>query len=379
MSKPSVLVFIDWYAPGYKAGGPVRSMVNMVEQLRHRFAFFIVTGDTDYTEHTAYPGVVPDQWTTLPGGEQVWYASGSGRTLTKWRGLLRERKWDVVYVNGLYSWWYSILPLLLLGPASVRVVAPRGMLAHGMLAYQGTKKRLFLGAMRLAGAYRNVRFHATNDEEAKDTQRWLGASNNVRIVPNLSGGGKGHANAAISKRSGSLKLISLARIAAEKNTLFAIERLAGLPGEVNYDLYGPVYEEAYWRRCQQAIARLPTSVKVRHMGPLPPERVPEVLAGYHALFMPSQGENFGHSMAEALAHGLPLLISDRTPWRGLLAAHAGWDLSLQQPDAFAESLRLLVDMDQAQHAHWRAGAAAFSTRYLAQADTIERTAALLTP
>jgi len=27
--KKKILVFIDWYLPGYKAGGPVRSMANI--------------------------------------------------------------------------------------------------------------------------------------------------------------------------------------------------------------------------------------------------------------------------------------------------------------------------------------------------------------
>ena len=39
MAKPRVLVFIDWYAPGYKAGGPVRSLVNLVDHLRDRIDF----------------------------------------------------------------------------------------------------------------------------------------------------------------------------------------------------------------------------------------------------------------------------------------------------------------------------------------------------
>ena len=48
MGKPQVLVFIDWYKPYYKAGGPVRSMVNLVEHLSDRIDFHIVTSDRDY-------------------------------------------------------------------------------------------------------------------------------------------------------------------------------------------------------------------------------------------------------------------------------------------------------------------------------------------
>jgi hypothetical protein len=53
MSKPQVLAFIDWYKPFYKAGGPVRSMVNLVDHLHDRVDFHIVTGDRDYRRRCA--------------------------------------------------------------------------------------------------------------------------------------------------------------------------------------------------------------------------------------------------------------------------------------------------------------------------------------
>ncbi|MBI9061941.1 MAG: hypothetical protein JEZ14_08115 [Marinilabiliaceae bacterium] len=49
MPKKKILIFIDWFLPGYKAGGPVRSMANMVEYLMEEYDFFIVTRNTDYT------------------------------------------------------------------------------------------------------------------------------------------------------------------------------------------------------------------------------------------------------------------------------------------------------------------------------------------
>ncbi len=40
--------------------------------------------------------------------------------------------------------------------------------------------------------------------------------------------------------------------------------------------------------------------------------------------LPSHGENFGLSIAEALANGVPALVTDTTPWLGLNAVGAGW-------------------------------------------------------
>ena len=379
MSKPQVLVFIGWYSPGFKAGGPVRSLVNLVDHLRDRIDFHIVTSDTDYTESSPYAGIRSDVWTTLPGGERVWYASKNAANSDTWKRLLDERAWDAVYINGIYAWAFSILPLWLLrGSQQRRIVAVRGMLAHGMMKHGALKKRVFLAVMRLLGCYKGVRFQATNPEEVQDVERWISPRADVREVPNL--GRKLDAEAAPQreKRPGELRLISVARIAVEKNTLFAIGCLQGLSGDITFDLYGPVYDQAYWQRCQLAIAALPTNIKVSHRGVIGPEKVPALFADYHALFMPSQGENFGHSMAEALATGLPLLISDRTPWRGLEEKQAGWDLPLNDAAAFARATGRLVDADRVQYDRWSNGAFAMGKRYLSDPETVERSLALFT-
>lgn len=379
MNKPQVLVFIGWYSPGYKAGGPVRSLVNLVDHLRDRIDFHIVTSDTDYTETRPYAGIRSDVWITMPGGERIWYASTKGANSATWKRLLEERAWDAVYINGMYAWAFSILPLWSLrGSQQKRIVAVRGMLARGMMKHGAFKKRLFLVVMRLIGCYNGVRFQATNPEEVQDVERWISPTADVREVPNL--GRKLDAEAAPQrdKRPGELRLVSVARIAVEKNTLFAIECLQGLSGDITFDLYGPVYDQAYWQRCQQAIAVLPANIKVSHRGVIEPEKVPALFAHYHALFMPSQGENFGHSMAEALATGLPILISDRTPWRGLEQKQAGWDLPLNDAAAFTRAARRLVDADRGQYDSWSSGAFAMGKRYLSDPETVERSLALFT-
>jgi glycosyltransferase involved in cell wall biosynthesis len=62
------------------------------------------------------------------------------------------------------------------------------------------------------------------------------------------------------------------------------------------------------------------------------------------LLHPTLGENFGHSIVEALWLGVPVLISDRAPWTNVQTFNAGWSLPLTHPQAFAEKLRDIYAM-----------------------------------
>jgi glycosyltransferase involved in cell wall biosynthesis len=59
---------------------------------------------------------------------------------------------------------------------------------------------------------------------------------------------------------------------------------------------------------------------------------------HHLIVLPTTGENFGHSIFEAMQAGRPVLISDKTPWQGLREKNAGWDLSLSDPELFTKAV-----------------------------------------
>lgn len=380
MSNPQVLVLIDWYKPFFKAGGPVRSMVNMVDHLHDRVDFHIATGDRDYMDRDASSAIPTDQWTTLDQGERVRYVSCAQRNKRALKALLHERHWDVIYINGVYSKWSSVIPLWLLrGSEQRRIVAVRGMLAAGPMRQSALKKRIFLFVMRMAGCFKGVEFQATNAEEVQDIARWIGRDAKVHLVPNLARQPSANGPLPVAKERGSLRLFSAARIAEEKNTLFAIERLKDVNGEVRFDLHGTVYDEAYWEQCQLAIAALPANIRVQWHGQLENDQVLPALAQSHALFMPSVGENFGHALVEALSLGRPVLTSDRTPWKALQQQLAGWDLPLETPERYTAAIQTLVDMDQATYDAWSSGAYALGTRYLSDPIPVELSYRLFRP
>src|SRR5205807_53821 len=139
---------------------------------------------------------------------------------------------------------------------------------------------------------------------------------------------------------------------------------------------GPQEDAGYWTECESLIARLPGNIEVRYCGFVPSEGVGEVMRQHDLYLLPTLGENFGHGILEALANGCPVLISDRTPWRGLEAQGVGWDLPLDQPERFRQALRQCLGMSAAEHRVWSERACEFGVQYNRREDLVELNRAL---
>ena len=107
----------------------------------------------------------------------------------------------------------------------------------------------------------------------------------------------------------------------------------------------------YWDSCLGSLGGK-SQVRVVYRGVVAHALLADILQEYDALFLPTKTENFGHAIAEALAAGIPVLVSDQTPWRTLRARGAGWDLPLNRQDLFLNALRELVDLDEAAWGDW---------------------------
>jgi glycosyltransferase involved in cell wall biosynthesis len=105
---------------------------------------------------------------------------------------------------------------------------------------------------------------------------------------------------------------------------------------------------------------LPDAVAVSYRGILPHEQVVAVLSNYDLFFLPSRGESFGHVIFEALTAGCPVLISDRTPWQGVAAYGAGWDVPLEDPAKFRAILQECIDMNSDEWQRTSAQARAYA-------------------
>src|SRR5690349_18376813 len=86
--KPVVLAFARYYLPGYKAGGPIRSIANLVDHLNGDIEFRIIASDRDAFDALPYSGVKADAWNPIDGA-LVYYVSPAKRTLRELLRLIR--------------------------------------------------------------------------------------------------------------------------------------------------------------------------------------------------------------------------------------------------------------------------------------------------
>ena len=100
------------------------------------------------------------------------------------------------------------------------------------------------------------------------------------------------------------------------------------------------------------------------------------LSAYDMFFMPTKGENYGHVIAEALCAGLPILIADTTPWRNLQEQGIGWDLPLNDPNAFSTAIDQLALMPAEQHVQMRETVLAWAKNKFSQRDAIDANIAM---
>jgi glycosyltransferase involved in cell wall biosynthesis len=354
LSKPRILLFADWFEPGYKAGGPIRSCLHFVHLMKDKYDCFVFTTDRDLNATAPYENIQTDRWIAFNPQVQIYYCSPANLS---WKHVLREIKAvkpDFIYLNSMYSLYFTIYPLLMRRLGFIRekiVLSPRGMLRESAMQFKTTKKRFFLSLFRLLGIHKQVHFHATDQTEQNDIKKQFGPGVTVTLARNSSGFVHDYAG-SIEKRAGELKIVFVGRLHPIKNLDYLLELLPQVKGIILLTITGSEEDKGYVAHCKSIIEKFPGHISVRFTGELPNNRLPEVMHQHHIFASPTQGENFGHAIFEALAVGKPVLISDQTPWQNLFAKKAGWVINLQQKEQFIGALQQAVDFNQQQYDEW---------------------------
>lgn len=376
-AKPVVLTFIRHYLPGYKSGGPIRTIANLATALGDEIDFRIVTSDRDATDTETYPHLVGnDGWLNI-GNAKVLYLSPTQKSLSNIGRIIRETPHSTLYLNSFFDPDFTQKPLLArrlgLAPKRHCVIAPRGEFSPGALEFKAGKKMAFLWAAWVLGLYRELDWQASSEHEEADIRRTLGVTAlNIRVAIDLPNMMVREPPPFVPRVQGEpLRVVFLSRISPMKNLDFALEVLREVKEPVTFDVYGPIRDDAYWLRCKELMSRLPSSVEAVYCGSVEHDEVTAILSRYDLFFLPTLGENYGHVILESLAAGTPVLIGDTTPWRSLADAGVGWDLPLERPQAFVDIIETMVRLRPDEIVTMRKRALSFANTIRVNQEAIE--------
>jgi glycosyltransferase involved in cell wall biosynthesis len=338
---------IDWYLPGNKAGGPVKSVYSMLNVLKDEFNFFVITTNHDLGSSTPYINVEADKW-TKHNGVPVYYFSKENLRSNKLLEVINGIDPDIVYLNSFWSYNFALLPLRFKKAGKIKaeiVLAPRGMLGKGAMSIKPVKKKLFLSLIKFINLHSKTIFHATTPDEEKEIIKTLSKAK-VRIAPNVNSA-QLIEERKIVKEPEEVKLFYLSRIARVKNLHFALEILSKVKsnGKIVYDIYGSLEDKTYWRECETIIKKLPANICVNYKGDLSFEEVQPMIENYHYLFLPTLNENFGHSIYETLMSSCPVIISDATPWNDINDRDCGFAIPLKDKHEFQNVVTSVIRFD----------------------------------
>ena len=362
------LVCVGNYLPGYKSGGPIRSIANMIAFLGQDYDFYVVTRDRDPGDLGSYPGVTPNRWCRV-GNARVLYCSSIRPTILR-RAFLEVRP-DVICLNSFQDALTRTAVLLrrvgVFGNTPM-MLAPRGEFSSAAMEIKQGKKVIYRHLAKLLGLYDNLLWQVTNPREELDLLRAAPAqrlkSDAICIVPNISDAIASTAPHAI-KKAGAVKLAFISRMSEMKNLHFLIEILQQIRGEVQLNLFGPVAENdlVYWGKCKKLMAQVPDNIQVVYKGSLDHSAVSDVLHKHHFFILPTRGENFCHSAVESIINGTPVILSDETPWNNLNEKRAGFDIPLQDRKGWVVALQKCVDMDQQTYEVYLNGTREYSRQF----------------
>lgn len=343
--KDKILIIMGRYLPGYKDGGPVRSIINLTDYLGDEYDFYILAYDRDHGDTEPYPNIKINNWNKVRKSN-VYYVSPKGYTFRRIKQLAKDV--DLIYVCGCFS-NYSIKTLILKRLKKIKnpvVIAAMGLFSPGALQIKSFKKKLFVKIFNFLGMFKNIYWSATSSMEKNDIINIVNTKKDqIYIAEDLPR--TVHPERILkNKTKGHIRIVFISRFTPKKNLKQAINILQQVKCNVDFVLYGPDENKAYWEECKKELERLPSNVKWKWEGILNSEKVVVTLKQYEIFLFPTKGENYGHVIQEALSAGCACIISDQTPWQDLEIEGVGYVFPLDSNKPFVDAIEKYAAMDR---------------------------------
>ena len=350
----TILIITDCFSPAFKAGGPVQSLNNLVDYFENKLNFKVICSNKDINDEILK--VKHNCWIKFNDSTFVWYSRS--KSFLSWIPFLKENNSNLIYVNGIYSLKYNLLPIIFKKKSNV-IIAPRGMLQTGALSSKKMKKHFYLYIIKLFGLFNNVRWHATDNQEKQDIEKWFPKNDGVYNVPNIPK--KPFAEILNpNKIENKLKLVYFSLISEKKNLHLLLEVVKNIEN-ITLDIYGPIKDKKYW--AEKCLPLLKNSSLINYKKEIEPHHVQNTLEEYDCLILLTKGENFGHAIYESLSVGRPVIISEFTPWKNLKDNKAGINVNINSVNDILNGIVYFKNMDSETFFEYCNGAHSAAKKY----------------
>jgi glycosyltransferase involved in cell wall biosynthesis len=245
------------------------------------------------------------------------------------------RRADIIHLMAVYS--FPTIPVLLAARLCGKPVvwSPRGMLQRWEGSRRPLLKTVWEQVCRLVSP-RQLILHVTSEEEAEQSRRRLPGVPTA-LVPN---GVIIPESISHFPGDGRLRIVYLGRLDLKKGieNLLAACRIISDSSELNYSLkIAGDGDASYVALLNGQIDESHLSGRVELLGGVEGEEKMELFAHADLVVIPSHTENFGLVVAEALAHGVPVIASRGTPWQRVEEVGCGLWVD-NQPESLARAL-----------------------------------------
>lgn len=236
--------------------------------------------------------------------------------------LRRLRIYDLYHVQGLWQYMGHGVAAFARKQHKPYVVTLRGMLYPQALAHSAMIKKISLALYQRKDLQRAACIQATCIDEMKH-YRALGFSNPVAVLPNPI-----ETDGIIDRpirQNDRLRIGYLGRVHPRKRIerlIYAFDALRDELRNAELLIIG-ADDKQYEEFLHKEVERLHLT-NIRFTGFLTGKEKDEAVSSLSYLAVPSDFENFGNIVTEALVRGVPVIASKGMPWQDLEEYHCGW-------------------------------------------------------
>jgi glycosyltransferase involved in cell wall biosynthesis len=228
---------------------------------------------------------------------------------------------DIIHTHGIWRYPSFAAYRYCARNRTPLVVSPRGMLEPWAFHHNAWKKKPLWWAYEQRALQAAHLLHATADQEA-ESLRILGLTNPIAVVANGVDIPADYTH--IPTSDGTNTALFLSRIHPKKGLLNLINAWSIVRPKGWRMIIAGTDEAGHKNELCEAVRRAGLEDVFVFVGPVFDESKEQLFRQADLFILPSYSENFGISIAEALAYGLPVITTTGTPWRELQEHTCGW-------------------------------------------------------